>query len=205
MDRVNPERIALFGGTFDPVHHGHVEVLRSLMKSLLVDSIWVLPSPEPPHKRDVAPTSYNHRLQMIRLALKEYDLPVSICEVEQKLPKPSYTIQTVRFLQDDHPDCRFFLVIGADSLNQLHTWKSYKELLRRVPVIVARRPGWTNDSLDLRILERTLILDHAEVEISSRHLRPAIVTRSDSQKPKDLQIPDSVLKYIQQHNLYQDA
>lgn len=204
-DRDNPKRIALFGGTFDPIHHGHIELLRSLDNSRMIDASWILPAPDPPHKRGSASSSYSHRLQMIRLALEDIDVPVSVCEVEMELPTPSYTIQTVRHVQARYPRYRFFLSIGADSLNQFHTWKSYKELLQRVSLLVARRPGWTDEVTDPAILERTLFLDHSEMEISSSRIRREISAMSGSLDQVHRKLPNSVWSYIQQQNLYRNG
>ncbi|MEX0593338.1 MAG: nicotinate (nicotinamide) nucleotide adenylyltransferase [Balneolaceae bacterium] len=205
MDHGSRKRIALFGGTFDPIHQGHVELIRSIEKSLLVDDIWVLPSPDPPHKQHSTFSPYHHRLQMIQLAIRELNLPAIICEVEKELAYPSYTIQTVRYLQEHYPTDRFYLCIGADSLNQFHTWKSHEELLQRVPLLVARRPGWARETVSKHVLNRTLMLDHPDVAISSRDLRTAISTGGTLQKPIQRQIPPSVWSYIQQEKLYHDA
>ncbi|MGM0507390.1 MAG: nicotinate-nicotinamide nucleotide adenylyltransferase, partial [Bacteroidota bacterium] len=118
------------------------------------------------------------------------------------LPTPSFTIQTVRHLQARYPRHRFFLSIGADSLNQFHTWRSYKDLLRRVSLLVARRPGCTSEELNSDILERTLFLDHSEVEISSSQLRREISAERASLDQIHHKLPASVWNYIQEKNLY---
>jgi len=132
------KKIGLFGGTFDPVHNGHVSIARSFMNSGVIDELWILLTPNPPHKKDGKQVQYSSRLAMLNNAFA--DLPVTILTIENDLPKPSYTFQTIRHLKKEHPNYEFYFCMGEDSLAQFDTWKFFKEILEEANLLVAKRP-----------------------------------------------------------------
>jgi len=137
-------RIGLLGGTFDPVHDGHLQLALAARKELSLDSVLLIPAASPPHKcmRDV--TSFHHRREMLLLALAGTKELIP-CFIEGKLPIPSYTIDTIRILQkQDKTKVEYYFIIGVDAFSDLLTWKEYSELLRRVTLIVARRKGFSD-------------------------------------------------------------
>ena len=101
-------RIGLFGGTFDPVHNGHISIVRSFLQSGYIDELWILLTPVPPHKLNKEHVSYEHRKEMLHLAFQDIDR-VRISTIEQTLPKPSYTVQTVTHLAQKYPEDEFLL------------------------------------------------------------------------------------------------
>lgn len=190
-------RIGLFGGTFDPVHNGHVSLVHSFLNSGLIDELWVLLTPSPPHKTDDEQTGYDLRLRMALAAFEELD-QVSISTVEQELPSPSYTIRTLRHLKRAHPEHDFKLCIGEDSLVHFHQWKQYEEILNECDLLVAKRPGMSSTDLEEKILKASHFVEHEPIPISSTDLRKRI---SNGEAYADL-IPDKVLKIIEKEHLY---
>lgn len=136
-------RIGLFGGTFNPIHCGHLAVARQLRVAFPLDRIYLIPAHVPPHKHrhDLAPA--DQRVAMIRLALSEPDTRgLSLSEVELKRAGPSYTVDTVNaFRQNLDPVDDLFLILGADAFLELDAWRQWPDLLARVSLIVMSRPG----------------------------------------------------------------
>ena len=113
--------VGLFGGTFDPPHAGHLQVALSAKKQFGLDEVWWIPAHSPPHKNTAGLSSYLHRLQMARIAAEMYPGMLA-SDIESSLRQPSYTIATVCELQRQHPECKFTLVMGEDSLAQFESW-----------------------------------------------------------------------------------
>lgn len=193
-------RIGIFGGAFDPVHHGHVQIAGSFLASNIIDKLLVLPTLASPHKKDQEQTPFEHRYEMLKLAFREYD-KVHVSDLESHLPKPSYTLRTIESLQEKHPEKKYFLCIGEDSLASFHKWWNYEDILQRTPLIVASRPGSESSGISREILERALFIDHTEVDVSSTEIREKTRTRDESLKSL---VPESVAQYILKNNLYSD-
>lgn len=209
-------RIGLLGGTFDPVHDGHLQLALAAKNELSLDSVLFIPAAGPPHKcsRDV--TSFHHRREMLLLALADKK-GLDTCFIEGELPVPSYTIDTIRILQkQDFPTVEYFFIIGVDAFADLLTWKEYSELLRRVTLIVAKRKGFSAldtleelaASLDYEQFpdvwrSRTgfkdiLFLHSQPREISSSHIR-RLLTAGVVSVPG---VCPEVLDYATRHHLY---
>lgn len=189
-------RIGLFGGAFDPVHIGHQRVVESFLNSNLIDELHLLPTPHPPHKDLPSSASFAQRYEMLRLAFSGYE-QVVISDIEKKLPEPSYTLQTIEYLQKKHPDIIYFLCIGEDNLESFHKWFKYEKILMKVTLLVAARPGANSHDQRSDILERAVFIDHNELEISSTKIR----TEENIEEILDL-VPENVARYIVEHNLY---
>ncbi len=189
-------RIGLFGGTFDPVHNGHLSIARSFLNSGLIDELWVLLTPHPPHKESDL-SSYETRYNMLQKTFGDMG-KVSVSTIENKLPKPSYSVQTVRHLKAEYPDHTFYFCMGEDSLAQFNTWKFYTEILKECELLVARRPGVTHEEVEDQILSRTHFVDHTPKDISSSQIRE-LVAGGDSIENL---VPDHVVKIIEKEQLY---
>lgn len=131
-------RIILFGGTFDPPHVGHLLMAQLAFEQCDCDAIWVMPSPSPPHKADQPVTPYQTRCEMTQRLLKGAEGLV-LCDVEARRHEPSYTVDTVRILQQAYPDIEFQFLIGSDSLRDLPSWHGCEELSERIRFLVAAR------------------------------------------------------------------
>jgi nicotinate-nucleotide adenylyltransferase len=133
-------RIGLFGGTFNPIHNGHLWAVLEVKSGFNLDQIYIIPAAVPPHKASGTVTSADDRLQMIHLAIAGLS-GITVADVELKRPGPSYTIDTVRhFKHKLKKGSRIFLIMGLDAFLEIHTWKSYKELLEQIAFIVIARP-----------------------------------------------------------------
>ena len=200
------ERIGLFGGTFDPPHLGHL-ILASEAKSQLelTRLLWTV-TPDPPHKQDQPITPLEHRLAMVKLAIKD-DPSFELSDIELDRPGPHYTVDTIKLVAEQNPNAEIVPVIGGDSLQELPTWHQPKEILYAAHWVgVMRRPG---EDANLEELERELpgirskvhYVDAPLLEIASREIRSRVATG----KPFRYYLPDPVYEYIEQHHLYQQS
>lgn len=135
------ERIGLFGGTFNPIHRGHLKAAEIVQKRLLLDKILFIPSYIPPHKESAEMASPVHRFTMVELALESYPkfLPSSI-EIEAK--GKSYSIITLNKIKKLYPEALIFFILGIDAFLEISTWRSYEEVLTRCFFVVISRPGY---------------------------------------------------------------
>lgn len=142
--------IALFGGTFDPIHSGHIAVAQAAQRRFHLDAIYFIPSSRPPHKSQQELTPFVHRYTMAALACAEHPgfLP-SLAEAPAPHPHVFYSIDTVRKFRREHPDDHLFFIIGADQFLEFPTWRHYDQLLDACDFIVASRPGFRLEALRL--------------------------------------------------------
>lgn len=192
------KRIGLFGGSFDPVHNGHIEAVNSFLNSGLIHKVWILLTPDPPHKTDQKKTDFEHRYNMLKLAFQKSD-NTKISDIEKDLPKPSYTLQTIHHLKKKYPRYTFFLCLGEDSLQSFHKWHKYEEIIEECTLMVVDRPGADHSGVDSEILEKTIFVDHKPMNISSTEIRQ---TTNSSEL---VNLPDEVQNYILKNNLYNDS
>jgi nicotinate-nucleotide adenylyltransferase len=200
-------RVALFGGSFNPIHHGHLIIARAVAERLEIDPVILLPSRTPPHKNGDGLASGEDRLAMVRAAIEGDDL-FAVDEHDLLCEGPSYTATTVAHFRRRLPaDTELFWILGADSLRELHTWYRPDEILRHCRIITARRPGSTIDDLpDLQAMlgedaVRGLLADVLEtpyIEISATQIRQRVARR---QAIRYL-TPPAVEEYITRHGLY---
>lgn len=199
--------IALFGGTFDPIHHGHLIVARAVLEQLGYERLVLIPSPNPPHKVGRELSDASHRLEMARIAVEgEPRFEVSDCEIRRA--GLSYTILTVEaFRQSIGADGPLAWIIGGDSLPELYSWYRISELVDACRIVTAVRPGY--EVPDLNPLRRTLsyeqierlrgdILPTPSIDISSTAIRRRV---REGRSIRYL-VPDAVRAYIEQHGLY---
>ncbi len=133
------KRIGIFGGTFNPIHMGHLRTVWEVHCGFGLDETILIPSAAPPHKPAEGVIDAGDRLEMVRLAISGYD-EFTVSDVELKRPGPSYTIDTVRHFKSVYPeDADFHLIIGLDAILEIDTWKSYRDIFRLIPFIVMMR------------------------------------------------------------------
>jgi len=197
-------RTGIFGGSFDPVHAGHLALARSFLNSGLINHLLVLLTPDPPHKQSRKGTSYDDRLEMLRIAVDGFsDDVITISTIECDLPRPSYTLQTIDYLQEHNLNTLFYLCMGEDSLVNFHKWFRYKDIMERVNLIVAERPGYDRDSVSDEILESVIMVDHEPVDASSTNVRKKYGEKENG-LDSDARLPEGVRKYIEENGLYQE-
>lgn len=207
--------VGLFGGTFDPVHLAHLQLVRHVLNHCRLDRVLLIPALQPPHKQQPA-ASFEDRVAMLEAALAGEER-MRCSRVEATLPVPSYTVHTVEALQKAHPASDYFFIIGEDSLADLPHWYRADELLDMVNLIVVRRPSLdTTDIAGLMAsLARGYVFDEAsglwrntqgrtiqyladlEMPVSSSQLRQAL-----ARGERSTMLPPAVLTYISEHHLY---
>ena len=195
-------QIGLMGGSFNPIHCGHLNMGRAALESGVVERVLFLPSGNPPHKRAGLEDKL-HRLAMARLAVMgEVDMDVCAEEIERE--GVIYTVDTLTILREKMPDCRFHYLIGADTLRMLHTWRRPEDVIRLCAFLVVMRPGedearmheiadiWRAKGADIAFLPCEMM------DISSTQIR----ARLESGQPLGGLVPEQVEAYIRQNGLY---
>ena len=188
--------IGLFGGSFNPIHNGHVRLAKSLLQEAALDEVWFLVSPQNPFKQDQQLLDDDKRLQLVRLALKEEPQLIA-SDFEFHLPKPSYTWNTLQELEREYPERKFTLLIGGDNWEAFDKWYRYEDILKRYPIIVYPREGSKVSGVkfqvsDIQIVETPLI------NISSTQIRQRL---HEGKSVRGL-VNTEVAMVIEQEHLY---
>lgn len=200
------KKIAIFGGTFNPFHNAHYEVLSAVSESKLADEILLMPTKLPPHKQCDFLADEAHRLKMCALAAEHFD-NVRACDMELKMQGKSYTFNTVSELKKSS-DSEILFVCGGDMITTFDRWYRYEELLQMMSIIAVRRRGTDNAEFDkaIEFLKakggKIFLLEITPAEISSSEIRQM---KFDDMKKH---IPDFIAEYISENGLYggeQDA
>jgi len=211
---VTEKKIGILGGTFDPVHFGHLQLAKAALNECSLEKIIFIPAADPPHKKHLNISSFHHRLAMLEIVCSSQN-NFSVSHIEHDLPKPSYTIDTLKYLQKKHPDSQLFFIIGGDSLLDFPEWKSYQDIFKRVHVVIANRKGLQIALLKdvLRDLGFTqvenrwkgiygmkdvLFLQTVPDPYSSSIIREMFIK---NEIPRQYLL-EKVINYIQDHNLY---
>ena len=139
-------KVGIYSGSFNPIHHGHVMLANYLVEFSDLDELWFVVSPQNPLKQSAELLDDKERLKMVQLAIGD-DPRFHVSDIEMHLPKPSYTINTLSILSDQHPDYQFVFICGMDSLQNLHRWRDYQKILDRFKLLVFPREG--NDGGEL--------------------------------------------------------
>ena len=167
---MNPLRTGIFGGSFNPVHNGHVTLAARLLRAAKLDEVWLMVTPQNPWKRREELWDDDTRLSLTKLAVK--DIPGLVAsDYEMHLPKPSYTWNTLQALSCDYPDRRFTLLVGGDNWERFNDWYEHDKILANYDIAIYPRRGSTVDkeSLPPRVrLLRTPLIDISSTEIRSR-------------------------------------
>lgn len=208
------KKTGLLGGTFDPVHEGHLHLAEKAQKEFGLDEILFIPAGCPPHKRTHDTTSYKDRVEMLKIALSGYE-NFRISKIEQNEEKICFTIDTLNILTTKYPDTEFYFIIGLDAFLEIDTWKSTEEVFKSVHFIVVTRVGYSDKGLSKYIekqgfkkqnkfwqkencSKRVYFLKDKVPEISSTEIRD-LLKESNSQIKN---IPQGVLDFIEENRLY---
>lgn len=218
-------KIAFYGGTFDPVHGGHLAVAKALSSLFSLDEFVFIPAFHAPHKPDSKPTNAYHRYAMLCLAVAaEPDIRISLMEIETETKR--YTIDTLSEIRAEHPSDRTFFVMGADSWTDICTWKEWEQVLLGSNHIVVSRPGYEIETshvseivrsriIDLRKMsdldandliastsktKNIFLTDAVKFDISATEIREDV--KEDSVLNRVDDVPTEVAKYIEKYELY---
>ena len=200
-------RIGLLGGTFNPVHIGHLIMAQNAVEAFELDRIIFIPCHRPPHKASPSLAPAEDRLAMLEAAV-EHDLQFEVSDIEIRRGGTSYTVDTLRWLVAEHPDTEFFFVVGSDSLRELHTWKHVAEILELCTIVAFERPARGRNAPvtpeDVQLPEpwpRRLIENMAPgrlIEVSSSEIRHRV---AEGLSIRYLVPPETEI-YIAEHHLY---
>lgn len=174
-------KIGLFFGSFNPIHNGHLMVASYIANHTDLQQVWLVVSPQNPHKTQASLLNEYDRLHLAQLAIEEDD-QLKVSDIEFKLPKPSYTIDTLTYIQEQFPHHEFFVIMGGDSFQNLPKWKNFETLIKNYQFIVYRRPGFDiNNTINANVqyleapmleLSATLIRNNCKEGITIRYLVP---------------------------------
>ncbi|MFL6201429.1 MAG: nicotinate (nicotinamide) nucleotide adenylyltransferase [Thermoanaerobaculia bacterium] len=198
-------KLGLFGGSFDPIHRGHIEPVQAARAALGLERVIYLPTAVPPHKpgRVLAPA--HSRYAMVEMALLgEEGLYASTLELT--LARPAYTIETLEHFREAMPGVDLHLLIGGDSYADLDHWVRWREIVEAARLVVLTRPGWTLEEAslspglaDLARSGRVIFLGQPPVDVSSTRLREMFAR---GEQPPPGTVPESVVRYVQKYGLY---
>ena len=186
--------IGLYFGSFNPVHNGHLIIASHILNTGLADEIWFVVSPQNPFKNSAGLLNQNHRLHLVQVAI-DGELNMKASNIEFKLPKPSYTITTLTYLQEKYSKQQFAIVMGSYGFQNIGKWKNAEAILNNYQIIIYRRPGFV---INEQQPERIHIVDAPLLEISSTHIRTLIREK----KSIRYLVPDAVKKEIEEENYY---
>lgn len=195
-------RIAMFGGSFNPIHRGHIQTALAVKECFDLDLVLIMVANDPPHKQIADGVSAAHRLEMTRLALKDTE-GLEACDLELKRPGKSYTVDTLGELRELYPDAELFCMVGADMLLTLDTWHDAEELFKRAAFIAVGRP----DSGSMEAAAERFRREYGACVIISGITGPDIsstMVRESIEKGMDVSslISDRVEEYIYHHGFY---
>ncbi|MGK6350592.1 nicotinate (nicotinamide) nucleotide adenylyltransferase [Parapedobacter sp. DT-150] len=190
-------KVGLFFGSFNPVHTGHLVIANYMANYTTLDEVWLIVSPHNPLKKKDSLINMYDRLEMVNLAIERAE-NIRSSSIEFTLPQPSYTIDTLTYLKEKHPEKDFALIMGSDNLISLHKWKNHEIILRDYRILVYPRPDYPAPATYADHPSIT-ITDTPLMEFSSTFIRNAV------KNGKNIRyfVPDSVLAFIESKGLYQ--
>lgn len=195
MDKSESKKIGLLGGTFDPIHYGHLLIAEKAREEFGLSYILFIPSGIPPHKKKVYASAL-HRKNMVEIAISDNPY-FKLCDIEIKKNKICYTYETVKELKKENPSAQFYLIVGEDSFYDFPNWYKSKELLEEIEVLVAPRSENLEISPDFKVSFK--IIHCPFLNISSTYIRNCIFEK----KSVKYLLPDSVIEYIKKEGLYE--
>ena len=189
-------RIGLYFGSFNPIHHGHLIIANYILENTGLDQVWFVVSPQNPLKPSSSLLNEYHRLFLVQAAIEgENNLKAS--DIEFKLPKPSYTVDTLAYLQEKYPAHEFSIIMGSDSFQNLPKWKNHHWLLQHYPVYVYKRPA--HEVLpSFEDAKKIIVLDAPLLPISATGIRKNI----KAGKSIRYLVPDAVREEIERNGYY---
>jgi nicotinate-nucleotide adenylyltransferase len=188
-------KIGLYFGSFNPIHTGHCIIANFVLANTMLDQVWLIISPQNPLKPSVGLLNEYHRLHLAQLAI-EGESRLRVSDIEFRLPRPSYTVDTLSYLQERYPNHAFSVIMGSDSFTNLPNWKNYNYIIKHYPIYVYLRAGYEDVAFypdsDITILKSPFL------EIS------ATLIRNNVKEGKSIRylVPDKVLEEIIRNGYY---
>jgi nicotinate-nucleotide adenylyltransferase len=194
--------IGIFGGTFNPVHRGHVELVRQVQEQMQFDRLLLIPARVPPHKQVESLVSGKDRMEMLRLAFAEFS-QASVCDLELHKRGKSYTVETLETLHSRFPQETLYFLMGADMLLSFDQWYRWQEILQLAVIVAAARDYGEEAALLQKAAhfgDRAIVLRTRPFPVSSTEVRKLLRA---GENPGEL-LPPAVYHYIQAHGLYRE-
>lgn len=186
-------KIGLYFGSFNPIHIGHLIIANHFQEFTDLDQVWFVISPQNPFKKKSSLANEFDRLDMVEVAIKEYP-NLRTSDIEFRLPKPSYTIDTLIHLEEKYPNDKFCLIMGSDNLEGIDKWKNSELILEKYPIYVYPRPGFNQNEIS----DNITIVEAPLMEISSTFIRSAI---KENRNIKPM-LPHLVWEHLDKLGLY---
>ncbi|NPA39036.1 MAG: nicotinate-nucleotide adenylyltransferase [Thermodesulfobacteria bacterium] len=205
MDKSELKKLGILGGTFDPPHYGHLRIAEEVRESLGLEKVFFIPAGLPPHKKNFKISKFEHRFNMVKLAIKNNPY-FEVIDIEKDLI-PSYTVNTLKLLNEEFPQTEFFFIVGIDSFLNISTWWNYEEILNYTNLVVVPRKGHkpiTEEAKNLakklfpKRFEKVIFLDVEGLQVSASKVRE-LVKRGKSIR---YLVPEEVRHYIKEKGLY---
>lgn len=190
------KRTALFFGSFNPIHVGHLIIANTILQQEGIDEVWFVVSPQNPLKERATLLADHHRLQMVRRAIDD-NYRLRACDIEMHLPVPSYTVVTLAALAERYPEREFCLIMGSDNLATFRRWRNYEYILDNYRIIVYPRPG--SECCELRDHPSVTMVDVPMMDISSSYIRKEISAGHDVR----YMLTEPVYKYLTEMHFYE--
>lgn len=190
------KRTALFFGSFNPIHVGHLIIANTMLQQKDVDEVWIVVSPQNPLKERSTLLADHHRMQMVRRAVDD-NYRLRVCDIEMHLPIPSYTVVTLAALSEKYSDREFCIVMGSDNLNSFHRWRNYQYILDHYRILVYPRPG--SERCALRDHPAVTMVNVPMIDISSSYIRQQIAARRDVR----YLLTEPVYQYLTEMHFYE--
>lgn len=190
------KKTGLYFGSFNPIHIGHLIIANQILMNSDLQEIWFVISPHNPLKEKNTLLDDNHRLSLVKVAIED-NPDFKACDIEFKMPKPSYTIHTLLNLEEKYPNRKFCLIIGSDNLFSFEKWFNYEQILKNYQLYVYPRPNYID--CPFKTHPSVKWVDAPLIEISSSAIRNAIKNNISVR----YLLPDKVLDYINEMHFYQ--
>lgn len=188
-------QIGLYFGSFNPIHIGHLAIANIVQQKTNLDEVWFVVSPQNPLKEADGLLPFEHRVAMVELALKDSDVLV-VKDDESLLPVPSYSVQTIKYMEAKYSNRSFSLIMGSDNLDVIHLWKDFNLLLDNYRIFIYDRPGGLGESCFVNKVE---IVNAPQMELSGSYIRNMVKDGYDV----TYLVPAGVYDYIKAHKLLQ--
>lgn len=188
-------KIGLYFGSFNPIHHGHLIIASHIINHSDLDQVWFVVSPQNPLKPAAGLLNEYHRFYLVQLSV-EGEKNLRATDIEFKLPRPSYTIDTLTYLHEKYPSYQFSVIMGSDSYQNITRWKNYEQILKNYPVYIYPRPG--SSDIEAKSMGMVHLIKAPQLEISATQIRNNI------KQGKSIRylVPEKVMDEIEKNGYY---